>query len=275
MDTFTQSVQGFAGGDTVVLIVIAALMLVATFVVSRITVKVLRNVMQSDGNPLPSSSILINIVRAAIWVLGISTVLSACFRVDVNGLLAAIGIGGVALSLGMQDTVKNFIGGLQVTLMGIVKPGDHVIVEGVEGIVQDVTWRQTVVKDFENKFHLIPNATMGASTVTQVYPSLLVATPLSFTNDGRDLDVMIAEMERLAKEAVERVAPLEKDPWILLTQIGEYGTWATMRFVLEDVTHAREARDAALRAVSPYTRNNAPDVLLGHTDEDASNTGAE
>jgi hypothetical protein len=60
----------------------------------------------------------------------------------------------------------------------------------------------------------------------------------------------------LAKDAVQTVAELEKDPWILLTQIGEYGTWAKLRFVLKDMTHVREARDAALRAISPYTRIN-------------------
>ena len=89
----------------------------------------------------------------------------------------------------------------------------------------------------------------------------MVSTMLSFTNDTRDIDEVIREMELLAKEAVEEVAELERDPWILLTQIGEYGTWAKMRFVLKDITLAREARDAALRAVSPYTRLNSSEVL--------------
>lgn len=261
MDILNDSVQDFAKGQILVLGIIAVLIIVFTALSSRIAAKALRKLMRTDGIPLPSSSILINIVRASIWVIGISIALSSCFNVDVNGLLAAIGIGGVALSLGMQDTVKNFIGGLQVTLMGIVKPGDHIVCDGVEGIVQDVTWRQTTVKDYENNLHLIPNATISASTVMKIEPSFLVATMLSFTNDGRDLQKLIPRMEALAKEAVEKVAPLEKDPWILLTEIGEYGTWAKMRFVLKDVTYAREARDAALRAVSPYTRNNARDVL--------------
>ena len=84
---------------------------------------------------------------------------------------------------------------------------------------------------------------------------------ISFVNDGRDLDDLLREMELKAKLAVERVATLEKDPWILVTQIGEYGIWAKMRFVLADVDHAREARDAALRAVAPYTRLNAEEIL--------------
>ena len=57
-------------------------------------------------------------------------------------------------------------------------------------------------------------------------------------------------------------------PWILLTQIGEYGTWAKMRFVLKGVDHVREARDAALRAVSPYTRLSAAEILHDDGEED-------
>ena len=268
MGDITSSVQDIARGNLLILIAIAVVIMVLTAVAARLTSKLIRRLTQSDGVPLPSSSILVHIARGTIWLIGLSTMLSACFDVDVNGLLAALGIGGVALSLGMQDTIKNFIGGLQVTIMGIVKPGDHIIVDGVEGIVQDVTWRQTKVRDYEHVTYIIPNAIINAATVEQVEPNFLVTTMLSFTNDGRNLDIVIPEMERLAKEAVEKVAPLEQDPWILLTQIGEYGTWAKMRFVLADVTHAREARDAALRAVSPFTRNNAPDVLLSEEPEE-------
>ena len=246
----------------------AAIIIIITAIVSGTVSHVIKRIMSVDGLPLPSSSIIINIARIAIWVLGISIVLSACFDIDVNGLLAALGIGGVALSLGLQDTIKNFIGGLQVTLMSIVRPGDHVVVDNVEGIVQDVSWRQTVVKDFENNIHLIPNALINSTSVMKVSPDLLVSTRLSFINDGRDLDEMIGEMEQLAKRAVEKVTPLEKDPWILLTEIGEYGIWGKMRFVLKEPTYAREARDAARRAISPYTRSNAPDVLLENGDED-------
>ena len=80
-------------------------------------------------------------------------------------------------------------------------------------------------------------------------------------NDGRDIDAMLREMEEKARLAVQAIVPLEKDPWILVTQIGEYGIWAKMRFVMSTPEHAREARDAALRAIAPYTRNNASEML--------------
>ncbi len=268
MGGLVEDIQRIIGDGIFQSCVVAALIIVATGVISSVVSKLLHKIMQVDGLPLPSSSIIINIARITIWALGLCIMLSSCFNVDVNGLIAALGIGGVALSLGLQDTIKNFIGGLQVTLMKIVRPGDHVKVGEIEGIVQDVSWRQSVVKDYENNLHLIPNAVINSTAVQKISPDLLVATRISFVNDGRDLDETIAEMEQLAKRAIEKVAPLEKDPWILLTEIGEYGIWAKMRFVLKEPTHAREARDAALRAISPYTRINASEVLLGNGDED-------
>lgn len=268
MEELVNWIRGIVHGDNLQQWLMAIAIVVVTFVVSRLVTRLIRRVTSLDGVPLPSSSILVNIARIAIWVVGLSVMLSACFDVDVNGLIAAIGVGGVALSLGLQDTIKNFIGGLQVTLMKIVQPGDHIVVGSTEGIVHDVSWRQTVVKDYDNNIHLIPNSVINSTEVEKISPNYLVVTMISFTNDTRDMDAVIREMELLAKQAVEKVAELEKDPWILLTQIGEYGTWAKMRFVLKDVDHAREARDAALRAVSAYTRLNAAEVLHDTGDED-------
>lgn len=259
-ETYTL-MDSFAKSDNLHAIILAVILIILTTVVSRLVTKLIRRLTTLDGVPLPSSSILVNAARIVIWSFGIGLMLSVCFNVDVNAIIAALGVGGIALSLGLQDTIKNFIGGLQVTLMGIAHPGDHVIIGSVEGIVQDVTWRQAVVKDYENVVHIIPNAIISSTTVSKVEPEMLVSSVLVLNNDGRDIDEMIHEMEEKARLAVQAVAPLEKDPWILVTQIGEYGIWAKMRFVLSLPDGAREARDAALRAVAPYTRNNSSEML--------------
>lgn len=250
-----------AEGDWFQSLLLAVVILVVTYVIARLVARILKRILSSDGVPVPSSSILVNIARASVWVIGLSTILSGCFGVDVDGLVAALGVGGIALSLGLQDLIKNFIGGLQITLMRIVEPGDHIMVGSTEGIVQDVSWRQTVVKDYENNTHIIPNAEISASEVVQVKPEKIVTTVVVFNNDGRHLEEAFPLMERLAKEAIEQVAPLERDPWLLITHIGEYGIWAKLRFVLEDTTYAREARSAAMMALAPFTRNDVTEVM--------------
>ena len=254
-------VQGFIQSGMLQAAIVAVVILVVTAILSYAIVRLIKRLLSSDGVPLPSSTILVNIARIVIWTTGVSVMLSLCFGVDVNGIIAALGVGGIALSLGLQDTIKNFIGGLQVTIMGIVHPGDHIVVGGTEGIVHDVSWRQTTVVDYEHVVHLIPNSVINSTEVQKITPEFLVSSVVVLNIDGRNIDELMREMEAIAKSAVEKVAPLEKDPWLLVTQIGEYGVWAKMRFVLADVEYAREARDAALRAIAPYTRNNSSQIL--------------
>lgn len=207
-----QWISDLVGSDIWQAIIVAIVVLIVTAIVSHYAVRLVRKLLSSDGAPLPSSSLIENIVRIAIWAVGVSLVLSSCFGVNVGGLVAALGVGGVALSLGLQDTISNFIGGLQVTLMKIVKPGDHIKVGSTEGMVLDVTWRQTIVKDFENSVHTIPNSVINSGEVEQIEPANLVGTLLSFTNDTRDIDETIRIMEGLAKEAIEEVAELSATP---------------------------------------------------------------
>lgn len=262
MTELEQTIRDFIKTGDVAALIAAAVIALVTACVAHFLVRLVRKFLSRDGAPLPSSSIIEIIVRIAVWAVGGSILLSMCFGIDVGGLITAIGVGGVALSLGMQDTISNFIGGLQVTLMKIVQPGDHVKIGSTEGIVLDITWRQTIVKDFENDVHTIPNSSINKGEVEKVEPANLVSTMISFTNNTCNIDETIRTMELLAKDAVEKVAELEKDPWILLTQIGEYGTWAKLRFILKDMTYVREARDAALRAISPYTRVNHDELKV-------------
>lgn len=261
VDEVYTDLQTYAAGGQLHIVILTVALIVATAVLSHLAVKAIRHIVQLDGVPLPSSSILVNIARIAIWCLGGGIILSVCFKIDVNALIAALGVGGIALSLGLQDTIKNFIGGLQVTLMRIVAPGDHITVSSIEGIVDDVSWRQTVITDFEGTTHIIPNSVINTTAIGQVQPPSAVSATLVIANDGRDLDELLRVMEEKARVAVQEVAPLQKAPWILVTQIGEYGIWAKMRFILAEPENVREARDVALRAVAPYTRGNAVDVL--------------
>ena len=108
----------------------AAVIIAVTAFVSHLAKKGLKTFLDWDNNPLPSSSIIINIVRAVIWIVGGSIVLDSCFGINPNALVTALGVGGIAISLGFQDTLSNLIGGIQMTFMKIVQPGDNIDVGG-------------------------------------------------------------------------------------------------------------------------------------------------
>lgn len=111
----------------------------ATLATSRIVARAMRHILDRDSNPLPSSSIIINIVRATILILGASIILDVIYNINANAIITTLGVGGIAISLGFQDTLSNLIGGLQVTFMGIVRPGDNIEVGSETGVVQDVS----------------------------------------------------------------------------------------------------------------------------------------
>ncbi len=70
----------------------AIALVAATAFVSRLVSQALRHFLNRDSNPLPSSSIIINIGRGVIWATGISLILDACFGINANAIVAALGL---------------------------------------------------------------------------------------------------------------------------------------------------------------------------------------
>lgn len=151
-------------------VIVAVGILVLTAMIAHHATNLTHHMLSSDGNPTPKGSLPENIVRGLVWATGISLILAFCLNIDVDGLIAALGVGGIALSLGFQDTLSNIIGGIQITWLEIIGLGDHVIIGGIEGIVENVTWRNTMLRDFERVLHVIPNSVINSSKVDKSYP---------------------------------------------------------------------------------------------------------
>lgn len=142
-----------------------------TFVVARITVAFMRRVLNKTSL-LPSSSIFINLVRIVVWVIGICCVLSMCFNVNISAMITGLGVVGIAVSLGFQDTLSNLIGGLTVSVSRTVEPGDNIRMgpSGVTGVVQDVTWRYTSIKEQLGHHHQYPQLAHDLHGCLQAVP---------------------------------------------------------------------------------------------------------
>lgn len=105
MDQAEQVVRAITGGDLLAKVVVAVVIVAITAAVSHLLVKWLRHIMSKDSNQIPQSSIFVNIVRGIVWGIGACFVLDACFGVNMSALIAALGVGGIAISLGFQDTL--------------------------------------------------------------------------------------------------------------------------------------------------------------------------
>ena len=254
MDGVLSSIQAIVTHPLFQQVAWAVIIVIATRVVEKLTVKAAMRMLHHGSNPLPSSSIIINIVRAIIWIVGASIVLDSCFGVNTSSVIAALGVGGIAVSLGFQDTLSNLIGGLQVTFMGIVKPGDNIEVGAERGIVRDVTWRHTTIVSSTGETIVVPNSVLNTSALVQLPPPRKVVVPISVVARGDELTEVSAAIANAAADAARAVGGVEGEPSVQFTDVTAFGFTGNVVVWMEEGADPAAAKDAVVRAVAPLTR---------------------
>lgn len=117
------------------------------------------------GHARRGVSLVANVVRVVVLLLGLLVILEK-LGISVTGIITAVGVGGLAVGLALQDTLSNFFAGLRILIGGKVRPGDFIRLEsGLEGTVSDISWSQTTILQPPNNIVLVPNAKMAASVV--------------------------------------------------------------------------------------------------------------
>ena len=253
MDGFEQTITNITGGDFLGKIIAAIVILVIVGAVSHVLVKWLRHIMQRDSNPIPQSSIFVNITRGIIWGVGICLVLDSCFNVNMSALIAALGVGGIALSLGFQDTLSNLIGGVQISFMRIVQPGDNIQVGNNKGVVQDVTWRHATIKNRNGETVVIPNSVISKNAVVHLPPPERISVPFMALSSN-DLDSMAEQVVQIAHEIAAQYAEIVSEPNVLFTEVAAEGIMGKVLLEIDDAEQATPVSDAITRAIAPIVR---------------------
>ncbi len=253
MDGFEQTITNITGGDFLGKIIAAIVILVIVGAVSHVLVKWLRHIMQRDSNPIPQSSIFVNITRGIIWGVGICLVLDSCFNVNMSALIAALGVGGIALSLGFQDTLSNLIGGVQISFMRIVQPGDNIQVGNNKGVVQDVTWRHATIKNRNGETVVIPNSVISKNAVVHLPPPERISVPFMALSSN-DLDSMAEQVVQIAHEIAAQYAEIVSEPNVLFTEVTAEGIMGKVLLEIDDAEQATPVSDAITRAIAPIVR---------------------
>lgn len=115
---------------------------------------------------LPVTSLTQNLAQLFVVVIGILIFLNS-LGIPITPLLTALGVGGLAVALGLQDTLANFFAGFYVSLAGYVRLGDYIkLNSGEEGHVNDIAWRSTTIKTLSNNLIIIPNLRLAQAIVT-------------------------------------------------------------------------------------------------------------
>lgn len=222
---------------------------VIAIVIDRLFTRIVRTIL--DRSQVPNASIFINILRAVIWTLAVGTVLQPVFGINPTTLFTALGIGGLAVSLGMKDTIANVIGGFGLMLGHVIQPGDLVNVAGTDGIVEDINWRQTVVRERNGNVKVIPNSILNTTSLEKLNPTNEALVRVPFTvKAGTDVD----EMTRRVVEAVQcgtaDLADPRFTPKVKLTGYSPYGIEAEVFAFAKPGTLLSTMVDAVARSIA-------------------------
>lgn len=123
-------------------------------------------------------------LHAAVWIMAVIVGLNNA-GYDVGALIAGLGIGGLAFALAAQDTVANFFGGVTIFVDKPFTVNDWIIIDGHEGIVEEVGIRSTRIRTFPGRLITIPNKVFAESAIenVSVEPSRRVILMLGLTYD--------------------------------------------------------------------------------------------
>ena len=106
----------------------------------------------------------LKIVRVIIYIIAAFIILTI-LNININGLIAGLGIGGLIVTLAAQDTAKNLFGGLVIFLDKPFNVGDWIQMDNFEGTIEDITFRTTRIRTFENSLVNVPNSIISDSSV--------------------------------------------------------------------------------------------------------------
>lgn len=151
--------------------------------------------------------------RIVIWAVALVMVLGELGQ-DVRPLLAAAGVGGIALGFGAQNLVRDVIGGFFILLEGQYDVDDIIEVAGVSGIVEEVGLRTTVLRDLNGRRHVVPNGEIKVTTnLTKDFSRYLFDLPVPYDADiDKAVDIAKDAAEQMRQEAEYGaliLAPLE------------------------------------------------------------------
>jgi MscS family membrane protein len=166
--TLNASVQSWSESMVNVLIVLSIgfvayrMVDVVTYWLARVAA---RTESKMDDMLVPLVRTSLRFTVAVLVVLQVVTMLSGR---ELTSILAALGVGGLAVALAAQDTVKNFFGSLVIFADKPFELGDRVLIDGHDGPVEQVGFRSTRIRTLDGHLVTIPNGELANKTIQNI-----------------------------------------------------------------------------------------------------------
>jgi small-conductance mechanosensitive channel len=185
-----------------------------TTMASRLAGSLIRNYGAEIPSALPVTTLTQNLAQLGVVILGVLVLLNQ-LGIPITPILTALGVGGLAVALALQDTLSNLFAGFYMAIAGQVRLGDYIRLNtNEEGVVTDITWRSTSIRSLANNLILVPNNKLAQAIVTNFHlPEKRMGLQVVV---GVGFDADLAEVERVlldvALDASREVPGMLADP---------------------------------------------------------------
>jgi small-conductance mechanosensitive channel len=210
------------------LILEVAIILSVTLTVAGILSTLIQRASERQALGGPITGLGQAVVRGVVLIVG-CLVLLAALGIQITPILTALGVGGLAVALALQDTLSNLFAGAHLLADKPIRVGDYVkVADTVEGHVVDIGWRSTRVRMLQNMVVTIPNKRVAESIITNYdMPdprlSLLIRVSVDY---GSDVELVERLLVEEATGAVGEVAGLMASPPPLARLIPGFGEFS-------------------------------------------------
>jgi len=136
-----------------------------------------------------------------IYCIGLLIILQSQ-GISITPILTALGVGGLAVALALQNTLSNLFAGLQIISSGNFNRGDFIkLSTGEDGFIEDITWRSTTIRAALDHIIIVPNSKLADMTVSNYH---LPQHEITFSVElGIGYESDLSLVENITKEVIK------------------------------------------------------------------------
>jgi small-conductance mechanosensitive channel len=206
----------------------AAVILSVTITVAGVLGSLVTAASERRGIAMGVTGLARTSVRMTILIVGTLVVLSS-LGIAITPILTALGVGGLAVALALQDTLSNLFAGMHLLADRPIRVGDYVRLahENVEGHVVDVGWRSTRIRMLQNNVVIVPNSKVAQSVITnfdldEPRMALPIAVAVGYDADPDRVEAILVDEALRAVGEVQGLLPEPRPAARLIPGFGAY-----------------------------------------------------
>lgn len=257
--SFLEKTEQYINDSCNILIIINITWLISRIVNGIVSEYIQRSIdKKGDSNKLDNSVIhtLNKIISAAIWIFGIVIALGQV-GVNIGALIAGLGIGGVALALASQDTIKNIFAGVVLFVDRPFSIGDRIKIDAFDGVVEDIGIRSVRIRTLNKRLITMSCSKVADSVIENISnePVSRIVLSLGLTYDTTPQKMQLAL--DLLKQIPDSVPEIKHEISVYFNNYGEFALNVTFIYYIKKNSDFFDTQSKVnLKILSLFNENN-------------------